>query len=218
MTDLPGQAEFARFAQPLLDRFGASRLEETAFPSYFNSFPPAAWLAWRRVHWAQRMLNPSGRAALDFGSGLGVMLPFLSRQFGRVVAADLDTEVTGFMVEQLGLGSSVDVVEQAGSLQPPQRFDAIVALDVLEHVDDLSAIYDTLLPLTAPGGVWVISGPTENLLYRGARAVARTSGEGHVRTIHDVFDGVPDSMVLEQRRRLPFGMPLFLVGRFGRRP
>jgi hypothetical protein len=95
-----------------------------------------------------------------------------------------------------------------------KQFDAIVALDVLEHVEDLSAVYELFLSVTARNGVWIISGPTENTLYRLARRVARTRGEGHVRNIDDVLRTVPRRMGRERICRLPFGLPLFVVALF----
>lgn len=199
----------------LVREFGEERLEEKAFPTYANSLKPARYLAWSRVRHAQRMLDrASGRAALDFGSGLGVMLPFLAERYDRVVACDEDTEVTEYMVRRLGL-SGVEVVPSVDAIRGP--FDAVVALDVLEHIDDLAPIYQPMLAASAPGARWVISGPTENWLYGVMRKIARTSGdESHVHTIHEVLDGVPTTMEAVERRRLPFGLPLFVVAEFHR--
>jgi SAM-dependent methyltransferase len=197
--------------------FGESRLEETAYPVYTNSFGPASYLGWSRISHAQRMLRREcGERALDFGAGLGVMLPFLSQQYRLVDAVDVDPEPTKVMVERMNL-SNIDVRSDMPS--PPESFDLVSALDVLEHVDDLTGIYEAFVRVTAPGGRWVISGPTENWAYHFMRKVARTTGEGHVRTIYDVFNDVPRQMRMVSRVKLPFGspVPLFLVGVFERR-
>jgi len=199
----------------LVREFGTERLEEKAFPTYANSLKPARYLAWSRVRHAQRMLDrASGRAALDFGSGLGVMLPFLAERFDRVVACDEDTDVTEYMVRRLGL-SGVEVVSSVDAIGG--TFDAVVALDVLEHIDDLAPIYEPMLAASAPAATWVISGPTENWLYGVMRKVARTKGdETHVHTVQEVLDEVPAVMAPVERRRLPFGLPLFVVAEFRR--
>jgi 2-polyprenyl-3-methyl-5-hydroxy-6-metoxy-1,4-benzoquinol methylase len=223
VTKQPSYVDYAREAleqsrTALLGLVGRSELEETAWPVYTNTFGPAAYLGWSRVVHAQRLFGTGGQRnrALDFGSGLGVMLPFLSQHFGEVAALDLDTRSTEFMVKQMGLRNVV--VTRDLDRDAPGTFDAVVALDVLEHVPDLEPIYQDLLSRTAPAGNWVISGPTENLLYRAMRWVARTSGEGHVRTIQDVFAAVPTCMQRTKIVKLPFGSPspLFLVGRFDR--
>ncbi len=216
---------YVRYAQETLRsarsdlalQFGEARLEETAYPVYTNTFGPASYLGWSRISHAQRMLSGHrGERALDFGAGLGVMLPFLSQHYRLVDAVDLDPEPTKVMVERMNL-ANVDV--RSDMPAPPESFDLVSALDVLEHVDDLTGIYRNFVRITAPGGRWVISGPTENWLYKAMRKVARTTGEGHVRTIYDVFDEVPDQMERVDTVRLPFGspVPLFLVGIYQRR-
>ena len=63
----------------------------------------------------------------------------------------------------------------------------------------------------------MISGPTENALYRLMRRIAWTTGdESHVRNVRSVLDEVPARMHRVQSRRLPFGLPLFVVARFER--
>lgn len=201
----------------LVSQFGERRLEETAYPVYTNSFGPASYLGWSRISHAQRMLaGLTGERALDVGAGLGVMLPFLAQHYGQVDAVDLDPEPTKVMVERFGLAN---VAVRSFVPWPPEEFDAITALDVLEHVEDLEHVYSELLPVTRPGGSWLISGPTENWLYKLMRKVARTTGEGHVRTIYDVLDAVPRPMTLVEQVRLPFGspVPLFVVARYVRR-
>ncbi len=202
----------------LMEAFGRSRLQETALSVYTSRVPAVSYLAWRRVAWASRLLALSATgtgAALDYGSGLGVMLPGLSALFAHVVACDIDPEVTEFMRERL----HTPHVQVARTPAPPKGgrgYDAVVALDVLEHVDDIDTEMARLLAVTGPRGIWVISGPTENRLYRGVRRLSGTSGEGHVRTVADVFNAVPEDLVPVRRVRLPFGAPLFLVASFRR--
>lgn len=178
-----------------------------------NRLRPARYLGWSRIRKAQsRMRNIArGRSALDFGSGLGVMLPFLSQRYEHVTACDADPAITSFMVDRLGL-ENIEVVAAVDGAS--EQFDVVVALDVLEHVEDLAPVYEQLLHATRRGARWVISGPTENWLYRTMRAVAGTSGEGHVHTVAGVLSATPDQMRRVSSDRLPFGLPLFVVAEF----
>ena len=169
MSRTPSYVDTARHAlkvlrPQLLADIGVHDLEETAYPVYMNSFPPAAYLGWSRVIHAQRLLLEGGRrsSALDFGSGLGVMLPFLAQTYDQVLAFDLDSRASALLVDHLHL-SSVDLEQSLGTAE--REFDAVVALDVLEHVEGLDEIYAQLLLRTSAQGRWVISGPSENWAY-----------------------------------------------------
>ena len=63
-----------------------------------------------------------------------------------------------------------------------------MALDVLEHVEDLTGILRQFEKLLRPTGVVVISGPTESALYRLGRRIAgqRFTGDYHVSNIGKV--------------------------------
>jgi SAM-dependent methyltransferase len=165
---------------------------------------------WRRVFTAQRLLTDfGGQSVLDFGSGMGVLLPYLEENFRHVVACDRDAEITEFMMRRLNL-KHVEVIRSISDCQG-HGFDVVVALDILEHVDDLSKTIRSLEDLTAKDGRWVVSGPTESALYRLGRKIARTTGEGHVRTIYDVLEEIRGHMTCEIQCKLPPVAPFFLV-------
>lgn len=211
------EAAIAAASRDLIDRFGRDRLAETAFPVYTSRARAARWLGWSRVRAAERLLADDwGDHALDIGAGLGAMLPFLSARYLEVDGIDLDAELTRFMRDRLRL-TNVRVDDR---IDPEGTYQLITALDVLEHVEDLARMYDSMLQVTAPGGAWVISGPTENLLYRSLRRISGPGGEGHVRTVYDVLRAVPPSMTRQRTIRLPFGspVPLFLVALFRQEP
>lgn len=210
------QKRFKGTEKDLVERFGHQRLEEMGFPVYFHSFPPASYLGWERVRAAQKLLRGcSGDSALDFGSGLGVMLPFLTQSYRHVTACEREVEVTQFVATELGY-QSIEFIKKISECKPDTRFDAVVSLDVLEHVEDLDETMNWFVNVTAKDGVWVISGPTENKFYKTARMIAGTRGKGHVRNIYDVFDSFPSNMKCEKIYTLPWGIPLFLVGKFRR--
>ncbi len=168
---------------------------------------------------AEKLSNRAGAAtiAVDFGSGLGVGLPYLSARAERVFAVEADSAVTAFVVGRLGL-PNVTVVEDIDQVDGP--IDLLWALDVFEHVPELAELSKRLARRTSVGGAWIVSGPTENTLYRTMRRIARTSGEGHVRGIERVFDVGSRDLALMRYQRLPADLPLwaalFDVGLFRR--
>ena len=66
------------------------------------------------------------------------------------------------------------------------KFDTILALDVLEHVDDLDAYIHTFKDLSHENTRVVVSGPTESILYKAGRWLAGFSGDYHIRNIYEI--------------------------------
>jgi SAM-dependent methyltransferase len=94
---------------------------------------------------------------------------------------------------------------------PRASFDLIVALDVLEHVENLPDTLADLHALLRPGGQIVISGPTENFLYRLGRALAgpEYSGSYHERGISEVRMQLAERMQVIPIATLYWSFPLF---------
>jgi 2-polyprenyl-3-methyl-5-hydroxy-6-metoxy-1,4-benzoquinol methylase len=105
---------------------------------------------------------PDGGSVLDFGGGAG-RLSFALADRGLAVSYfelnSLQRDFVRFQVARGNVGERLRVVDPWESL-PPASFDAIVAVDVLEHLDDLqSTLDDQLLPALKPTGVIVENSP-----------------------------------------------------------
>jgi methyltransferase family protein len=95
----------------------------------------------------------------------------------------------------------------------PRSFQLINALDVLEHVDDLSRTLFDLLNLLQPGGRLVVSGPTENILYQIGRKLAgrEYSGDYHERGVGVIKQELARLAQVQQIATLYWPIPLFEV-------
>jgi len=170
-------------------------LDEAAFPAYSHRNPIINWLFWQRLHVVMKFVEQCAPFAnvLDFGCGSGVLLPFLAKHSQRVIGLDVNLLAYQVMSKRLNFPDSIEVriVNQfpLGSF-PARSFDLITALDVLEHVDDLSSTLHDLMRLLKPGGWLVVSGPTENIFYKIGRKLAgpEYSGAYHERGIPEVRD------------------------------
>ena len=176
---------YETFFRNVLATAAPGHYDESALPSYTHSNRLMSWLFWRRVETALRLaeLKP-GQAVLDFGCGGGVTFRRLEELGCHVTGCDnaahaLATDACA----RFGLRARVcsDLSELDG-----ERFDLIFALDVLEHVDDLSGLISRLRTLSRPGTQLVLSGPTESALYKIGRRLAGFSGDYHVRNIYDI--------------------------------
>jgi 2-polyprenyl-3-methyl-5-hydroxy-6-metoxy-1,4-benzoquinol methylase len=180
-------------------------IEETCIPSYLHANLAAAAVAWARLFAAARLhrqFAPAG-PVLDFGAACGELAHILP----PAVAYDF-VEVDEAMAKSLLEGNLTAERCTLEALEPG-RYAAIFALDSLEHNDDIGAIVDRLRPALSPDGVLILSGPTENALYRLGRRIAGFSGAYHKTTIYHIEQEVGERLELISRRALPIGMPLF---------
>lgn len=111
---------------------------------------------------ARKVRPPANARILEVGCGTGHNLEMLST-FGHVEATELEPEARALSSERLGRPVH-DAALPDLSLFPPDHFDLVALLDVLEHVDDdhaaLAAIRDRLKPggkllVTVPANRWM---------------------------------------------------------------
>lgn len=193
-------------------------LDHIGFPAYAHPNPLVQWLFWRRLHIVIDYLErraPHGRT-LDFGCGGGVMLPFLSTVCTEVVAADVDLLPLERVKRHVPVGPNV--AEWNTSKRPLSEveaasFDLIVALDVLEHVEDLQWTLSQLLRLLRAGGELIVSGPTENALYRFGRVLAgpEFTGDYHERGVAEIRQALQQKATVTSIATLYWPVPLFEI-------
>jgi len=183
-------------------------IEESCVPSYVHGNLAAAGVSWWRLILAARLYrkHADGGTVLDFGAASGELAHFLGGgvDYHFVEQDELLAEALGTFVPQAAREYS-DKLESG-------KFDAIFALDSLEHNDDVAAILDVLKAALRPGGLLILSGPTENWLYRLGRRLAGFSGHYHTTTIYDIERLTGERFDLVARRIAPFApLPLFSV-------
>jgi 2-polyprenyl-3-methyl-5-hydroxy-6-metoxy-1,4-benzoquinol methylase len=202
----------------VLDEAERGRLDESGFPAYSHLNPLINWLFWQRLRTAMNFIEKHApyENVLDFGCGSGVMLPFLAQHSRQVTAIDIDLLPVESLKKYIPLAENVRVLDAKQISLPqltPKSFDLINALDVLEHVDDLSTTLSDLLNLLKPGGRLVISGPTENTIYRIGRKLAgpEFSGEYHERGTAEIKRELAHLAGVRQIATLYWPAPLFEI-------
>lgn len=167
--------------------------DEMAIPTYLHANPLIRWLMWKRYDRLADMMegNASG-AALEFGCGIGLFLPELSRQYGTVYAIDLFPHYARRMAAEKGI--RVHFIQDLDDIEAAS-LDVIVAADVLEHIEDLKGYLQQFHRTLKPGGQLLVSGPTENLLYKLGRLVAGFGDKGdyHHTNIYHLIDAIEKS-------------------------
>jgi len=208
--------EFRTVIRAVLAESEQGRLDEAGFPAYSHRNPLINWLFWQRLRVVMDYVETDApyEHVLDFGCGSGVMLPFLCGISIRVTAMDIDLLPFERVSRQRTFPANLtahDANDVTLKDLPAASFDLIVATDVLEHVDDISGTLADMQALLRPGGQVVISGPTENFLYKTGRMLAgpEYSGDYHERGILEVRDMLAEQIELIHIATLYWPLPLF---------
>jgi SAM-dependent methyltransferase len=187
-------------------------LEESCVPSYLHRNLAAAGVAWLRLLTAAQMYRrfaPPG-PVLDFGAATGEIFHLLERR-PPYSFCELNDVLAQALVEMNPAATRLRL-----EALPPAAFSAVFALDSLEHNEDVAPLLDALGATLQPQGVLILSGPTENRLYRLGRRLAGFSGHYHKTNIHHLEELAAARLRLVHRTRVPFGAPLFSVSVWGR--
>lgn len=212
------KAEFRAVIRKVLAESEQGRMDEAGFPAYSHPNPFINWLFWQRLHKVMDYIERDApyEHVLDFGCGSGVMLPFLCGISNRVTATDIDLLPFERISRLRAFPTNLQVHDaREVTLKDLSKvsFDLIVATDVLEHVEDLPGTLADMGALLKPGGQIVISGPTENILYKIGRKLAgpEYSGDYHERGILEVRKLLAAQMQVIHIATLYWPVPLFEV-------
>lgn len=159
--------------------------DEAALPSYTHKNVLMSWFFWKRIETALCMAGEvEGKSVLDFGCGGGVTFKYLAEKNCRIMGCENKFfEMTRSLCERLDI--KADIYEDLMDISDIS-FDLIFALDVFEHIEDTGKYIEKLKEISDNNTMVIISGPTENILYKIGRKLARFSGDYHVTNIYDV--------------------------------
>lgn len=188
--------------------------EESCVPAYCHPNFVAAWVSWSRLFRAVELVRADGMSGpvLDFGSSIG--------EVGRLIEPSLDyhfIERDSAPAEYLlrTLPGSTQVTLDSAS---DQAYGCVFALDSLEHNEGYAALLERLAGKLAPGGTLVLSGPTENWLYRIGRRLSGFDSHYHLTNITHIENAAAKHLVLKRRATVPLGVPLFRISAWMRSP
>lgn len=160
-------------------------LSEAALPAYNHKNPIVDYIFWKRVEIAIKDVISDlkkDRNILDFGCGTGVLSYHLSKLGYNLTAIDIDLSPKNQLSEYIEFPKNINFIEgDILKLNFDEKFDAIFALDVLEHIPliDLPIFLKCLDDLLLPNGRIIISGPTENIFYKIGRYFAGSDFTGN---------------------------------------
>lgn len=197
--------EIISTAEKIRERFSPEAVDELAIPSYTHRNPLLRFLVWERLAVALEWLDAvclSPSTVMDFGCGIGPLFLAFARRGHRVIACDIrpDAAQAGTAASGLADTTIVDARDGLGSV-PDDSVDAVLALEVLEHVNNVAPLAAEFRRILRPRGALLCSLPTENLWYRMGRRLAGFSGSYHrhdTRAVVDLLSSVLNTRKIAQ--------------------
>ena len=102
---------------------------------------------------------------LDLGCGIGT-IPFLLGSLGqKVTGVDLDAETISSCNQKNQFSNVTFIVGNAETLDLPQKFDVVIASEVIEHVPHPDLLIKTMTQHLADDGIGIISIPNGYCLW-----------------------------------------------------
>jgi len=189
--------------------------EESCVPSYCHRNLAAAYVSWWRLYRAvalARRHRPDAHSVLDFGASVGELARLLPASIARYDFVEAHDQAARYVLANVRSARRCALAEIA-----PDSYHWIFAIDALEHNENYAELLAKLARGLAPGGILILSGPTENWLYRVGRRIAGFGGHYHTTTIYAIEQAA--SAVLRQRdiSVIVPGLPLFRLSAWSRR-
>lgn len=99
----------------------------------------------------------AGSRLLDIGCSYGILLQLAKERGLDVYGIELSRDACEYCKNSLGLNVFCGKIDEANF--PPAYFDAITAIDVIEHLDDPAGFVSKLNELLKPGGILYLVTP-----------------------------------------------------------
>jgi ubiquinone/menaquinone biosynthesis C-methylase UbiE len=102
-----------------------------------------------------------GESLIDIGCGTGEFIVQLRRRFNTLVGIDTSSYAIEFTARRVG--KDTNILLKHGELDsfhfPAEHFDVCLCLDVLEHVKDLSSLFQEIHRILRPGAEMIVTVP-----------------------------------------------------------
>jgi len=124
---------------------------------------------WKKYY--GEMIKPFfGAKVLEVGAGIGATTEFLfSADVRRWVCLEPDEKMAAVIAAKIESGELPDRCEAASlsvsALSPDEKFDSILYIDVLEHIDDDASEIEAATRHLRPGGHLIVMSPAHQFLY-----------------------------------------------------
>lgn len=201
------------FQLPARERISANNHKDP-LPYYYK--PATGWLYRHRLQMGLNLLPQPrpGSTVLEVGVGSGILVPTLTRAYGRYTGTDL---VLASRLESLVAPGCTADFRTADLLDPTSlpeaAFDAIVCFSVLEHISNSAGAARSLMRALAPGGTLITGYPMVSRLMTKAFEAIGYQGidEDHVAAPTAIEGALSEVLVPGFRVAFPPRAPVALA-------
>ncbi|NTU57618.1 MAG: methyltransferase domain-containing protein [Chlorobiaceae bacterium] len=155
----------------LLDRISPEEfVKDEQMPYWAEIWPAAVTLS----HVLMEQLDLEGKSVIELGAGVGIASVAAARKGARVLATDYSTEALKFVrYNALRNGVQLDTGRLDWRMvMTDEKFDIVIAADVLYERVNLLPIVTAIDTLLAPGGAAYIADPRRRLAEQFLELVA----------------------------------------------
>lgn len=156
----------------------SAKTDEVSTPLYLHKNFLIRRIFINRLIAAYKMSSFNQKKILDFGCGSGIFLQAISHEIKEGIGVDLNIDIAKKVVTSKNI--SLKQITDEKDVLNFTNIDIITSFDVLEHVKNLDALIDNFKKILSPNGIIIISGPTENSLYRLGRKITKIGLVGNI--------------------------------------
>ncbi len=131
------------------------------YRSSLPNYEKARWIALRHFI-GKKGLKPN--STLDYGAGSGLFVPLWQELFPHtdLYFSDISHVAMQKLAEKYPQYQNHCFTIQDNSIETEQKFDLILSVEVMEHVDTLEGYVASIYKLLNPGGVFIWTTPCAN--------------------------------------------------------
>jgi 2-polyprenyl-3-methyl-5-hydroxy-6-metoxy-1,4-benzoquinol methylase len=124
----------------------------------------------------------AGKEIAEVGCGHGLISILLSLKTKSLIGYDIDEKSIKYaqsLIQKLGL-YNISFEQYNGTFDSIDKtYDAVISMDVIEHVYDPIAFLQNVFKILRPGGMLIL-GTTNGLIANGNRCIIRTHSRFHI--------------------------------------
>lgn len=124
-----------------------------------------SWYSRREIRLAVKEIGKNEFSVYDAGTGFGQYSYFIASKFPKATIHAIDvkeeyiSDCRGFFKRQ-NLGNVTFAVEDLTIIEHAEKFDLIICVDVMEHIEDDVKVFKNFFTALKPNGIVIINTPS----------------------------------------------------------